>query len=282
MDMKTLLLITSFFLMLPAQAEVTTTNPTASSTTSACGRITITSRRGGNTRTGPSTRNNKCGGGAARRSSHNAFGISGNWIMISGCRGTAYIHKANIGRNNWSRIQTQCRNSGNTQAAATTQSQPPRTPRTSSSNGTLSYASILTSCAAEGRRSAARYARSRGRRSGCGYCANGARHAIMCMFRKMGRSKNVHCGGAAYDYTDSCMGSNGFKRDMNACNKAGVVRVYRGGRHRQRGASGGDRYGHIEFKGTDGRWHAGCSSSIPINERFGNARRRLVGCYVLR
>lgn len=270
--------ISLFAFTTPVFGEVTSVNPDPSASTNACGRFTVTSRRGGNTRVGPSTRSRKCGGGAERRSSHNAFAISGNWIQMAACGGRAYIHKANISSSEWSRLKTQCQGSTTTTGPVAT----PREETSPSPSGSLSYASTFTSCAAEGRRSAASYARSRGKRSGCGYCANGTRHAIMCMFRKLGRPKYVHCGGAAYDYTDGCMSRHGFKRDMSSCNKAGVVRVYRGGRHRQRGASGGDRYGHIEFKGTDGRWHAGCSSSQAINERLGNSRRRLVGCYVLR
>lgn len=256
MDMKTLIFIVSFFLLsaLPAFAETTNTGSTDLNQFLDDG-------------TCPS------GGRYASYCCYKKYRYSCRWLNRQLANG---LCRASNNSTNWT---NNCSDAPPTASEET----PPRTEGgNTSSGGNLSYAATLTSCASYGRQQAAAYARSRGKSSGCGYCANGTRHALMCMFRKLGNPKTVHCGGAAYDYTDSCMSRHGFKRDMNACNKAGVVRVYRGGRHMQSGASGGDRYGHIEFKGTDGRYHAGCSASAPINELLGNSRRRLVGCYVLR
>lgn len=105
----------------------------------------------------------------------------------------------------------------------------------------------------------------------------------MCMFEKQGRSRNVHCGGSAYNYYgEGCLERLGFRSDMSMCNTPGVVRVYYGYKHRNSGYSGGDRHGHIEFLGTDNWWHAGVASSQPIDhpQKAGN-RRILKACYVL-
>ncbi len=145
--------------------------------------------------------------------------------------------------------------------------------------GALSYAADLTACASFGRR----------RAGGANYCARGVRHALACLARRQGRQVDnyyLHCGGSAYNYWgEGCLERRGFvnmiNRDRNMCNRPGVVRVYWGGNHRQRGHSGGDYHGHIEFLGTDGMWHAGASSSLPIDQRLGRNRRRLKACYVL-
>ena len=147
----------------------------------------------------------------------------------------------------------------------------------------LPYATDLTNCQDEGEAAALQYARSRGVRSGGGYCAVGVRNALTCMFAKQGRPRTVHCGGAAYDYYgEGCLERMGFRRDMNMCNTPGVVRVYYGYKNRNSNYSGGDRYGHIEFLGTDRYWHAGVASSQPIDhpQKAGN-RRILKACYVL-
>lgn len=157
-------------------------------------------------------------------------------------------------------------------------------PTKSTTGSSLPYAADLTSCAKTGTNAAAKYARDRGKRSGAGYCAVGTRHALMCMFKKRGNPKNIHCGGSAYDYYGkNCLESLGFKNDMSACDRPGVVRVYYGYKHKNPAYSGGDRHGHIEFLGTDGQWHAGVSSSLPIddNRKAGN-RRKLKACYVLK
>lgn len=148
----------------------------------------------------------------------------------------------------------------------------------------LPYAADLTSCARTGERAARAYARSRGKRSGAGYCAVGVRNALDCMWKKtQGFDPNIKCGGSAYDYYGKgCLESKGFVRDMNACDTPGVVRVYYGYRHKNRSYSGGDRHGHIEFLGTDGLWHAGVANSNPIDDILGHGRRILKACYVLK
>lgn len=158
----------------------------------------------------------------------------------------------------------------------------PRTPRAGNSQP-LFYAATLTSCADDGERAASRYARSRGVRSGAGYCAVGVRHSLMCMFKKLGRPRKVHCGGSAYNYYgEGCMERMGFVNDMSMCNTKGVVRVYYGYKHKNRNYSGGDQHGHIEFLGNNNWWHAGVASSQPINnlQKAGN-RRILKACYIL-
>ncbi len=147
----------------------------------------------------------------------------------------------------------------------------------------LAYAADLTNCAGTGEAAALRYGRSRGARSGAGYCAVGVRSALSCMFQRQGRPRTVHCGGAAYNYYgEGCLESMGFHSDMSMCNTPGVVRVYYGYKNRNSHYSGGDRYGHIEFLGTDRYWHAGVASSQPIDhpQKAGN-RRILKACYVL-
>ncbi len=150
--------------------------------------------------------------------------------------------------------------------------------------GAFQYAAALTRCAGYGRGQAYSYARSRGRSSGAGYCAVGVRTALACMAREFGQrvgDRQFHCGGSAYDYF-GCLENKGFDLDMSACNRPGVIRVYRGYRQGNPNYSGGDRHGHIEFLGTDGMWHAGVQSSLPIDQRLGSNRRQLRGCYVWR
>lgn len=147
--------------------------------------------------------------------------------------------------------------------------------------GSLYYAADLTACASYGKRQA----------GGANMCAKGVRHALACMARRRGHKVNnefFKCGVGANDYYGkNCLEKKGFvnviRSNPKACNTPGVIRVYYGNHHRQRAYRnrGGDYYGHIEFLGTNGMWNAGASSSKPINERFGNNRRRLKACYVL-
>ncbi len=165
------------------------------------------------------------------------------------------------------------------EAAAEEPSRPRGTYPLTRPAGALNYAADLTACASFGRQ----------RAGGANYCARGVRHALACMARRQGRNVNnmyFHCGGSAYNYwNEGCMERRGFVNMINSdpsyCSRPGVVRVYWGGNHRQRGYSGGDYHGHIEFLGTDGMWHAGVSSGLPIDQRLGRDRRRLKACYIL-
>lgn len=161
------------------------------------------------------------------------------------------------------------------------------------SSDTTSYAKILTSCVKKGQRAAKK----------CSHCAKGVRYSLMCMFKKLGiknadgSSKYVHCGSGAFAYHGhgSCMEKLGFVNDMNACNTPGVVRVYFGNKTRnpnsarnrkfndrkcQQTKRNAGRYcGHIEFLGTDQRWHAACSSSLP-RDKTSKGSRILKACYI--
>ena len=149
------------------------------------------------------------------------------------------------------------------------------TPRPTKNSDALPYAAALTSCAGYGKRKAGRAT----------LCAKGVRHSLTCMARKLGQKTPdgyIHCGIGAYDYYGkSCLEKHGFRKDMSACDKPGVIRVYYGYRHKNPAYKNGDRYGHIEFKGIDGQWHAAESNRNPIDVRLGKNRRILKACYVL-
>lgn len=171
----------------------------------------------------------------------------------------------------------QCRSIPQTTRQAADKANTPSRPRNTyplmRPTGSLPYAADLTACASYGRRKA----------GGANMCAKGVRHALACMARRRGHkvgNYHFHCGASAYHYK-GCLEQKGFINDMNKCNTPGVVRVYKGITQWRRG-SGGDYHGHIEFLGTDGYWHAGVSSSLPINQRLGSSRRQLKGCYVLK
>ncbi|MCB0377685.1 MAG: hypothetical protein KDD33_04270 [Bdellovibrionales bacterium] len=153
------------------------------------------------------------------------------------------------------------------------------TPRAS---GPLSYAKALTACASYGIRN-----------SGKNACAKGVRLALHCAAGKTGISalRGIHCGGSAIDYAGrGCLEKRGFRNDMSQCNTPGVVRVYDGVCSKRRGGrcnsgyrrvTAGDYHGHIEFLGTDKKYHSFYSSSTPINKSKSlGKRRKLVACYV--
>jgi hypothetical protein len=79
----------------------------------------------------------------------------------------------------------------------------------------------------------------------------------------------------------------GFVRDDSACNRPGVVRIYNGNQsgHQFRNPMVGDRAGHMEILGLDGKYHHFLSSPWSISEsmrrRYGYASRRpLQSCWI--
>jgi len=68
----------------------------------------------------------------------------------------------------------------------------------------------------------------------------------------------------------------GFRNDMGQCRSPGAIRVYRG---TGSGPLAGDRHGHVEVVGSDGRYHHFTSSNSPIDQTM-PGRRILTGCYV--
>jgi hypothetical protein len=75
----------------------------------------------------------------------------------------------------------------------------------------------------------------------------------------------------------------GFKnmgKNSPLCKVAGTIRVYNGTQIKVRRRTAGDIHGHIEFVGTDGRFHSSRSSSRSRDTQVAPGRRPLIGCYV--
>lgn len=85
------------------------------------------------------------------------------------------------------------------------------------------------------------------------------------------------------------LAANGWKNDPTKCLVPGAVRVYKPGPQaqylRSRGqGTAGDKWGHIEIVGSDGRFHFGARNSVPMDHpnRLGPGRRQLTHCMVYR
>ncbi len=75
----------------------------------------------------------------------------------------------------------------------------------------------------------------------------------------------------------------GFKNmghNSPICKVPGTIRVYNGTQIKVRRKTAGDIHGHIEFVGTDGRFHSSRSSSRSRDTQVAPGRRPLIGCYV--
>ncbi|NJL26246.1 MAG: hypothetical protein HC902_14570 [Calothrix sp. SM1_5_4] len=78
------------------------------------------------------------------------------------------------------------------------------------------------------------------------------------------------------------LGKFGFRNDMSACNRPGVVRVHdrTSVNVPSRSRTAGDTHGHVEILGLDGQYHHFTRSTQPITARFGEGRRPLKYCLV--
>lgn len=84
------------------------------------------------------------------------------------------------------------------------------------------------------------------------------------------------------------LSSHQFVDDKSACNRPGVVLIYGqakpgyGKKPGQRGYLQGDRYGHAEILGTDGKYYFYGADDAPMSEILGPNRRPLLHCMVSR
>lgn len=103
------------------------------------------------------------------------------------------------------------------------------------------------------------------------------------------RSMVMEDGVAQAKHYWKLLAANGWVNDETKCLVPGAVRVYSPGPEarvlvRQGKGTAGDKWGHFEIVGSDGRFHFGARNNVPMDHpsRMGPARRQLTHCMVYR
>lgn len=135
-----------------------------------------------------------------------------------------------------------------------------------------------------------------GRRAGKNKCYRAVKKILL----SAGLVKSYLPSVAAYNARRD-LAKAGFHNDMKACQRPGVIRVYKGAASQFLGQKNavskarnymkkkwhvrfiaGDLYGHVEIYGTDHKYHSFYDSDTPVTKHAigKNNRRVLVGCFV--
>lgn len=118
-----------------------------------------------------------------------------------------------------------------------------------------------------------------------GYCARAVSRILRAADLLPGAAGGISTPGGfngedGYQY----LSARGFKHDPTACKRPGVVLIYGqaepGYAGKGRRYLSGDRYGHAEILGTDGKYYYYNADNAPINEILGDKRRPLKKCMV--